>query len=534
MDITSGKLLSANGGTMFNDWCLRPEFNTMQCDIRLADDTSPFLEGTRGIILLGEYAMHKYVESARGNILNELRGSPFYVQGIPAICSFFPQDAVDFKNYEKEHNTEQKTWTSEEEVSEEDEGDVKRFAHTKRSNFAFWLQQDCKKLKRLLHSEKTTWPIEPEPTYRIYPPADEVINALLSTENGVMDFDMETDYEERNMQCFSFSFDSRIVYSVPVLDFNYQWAYSSLHYIIRALVIAMSRNTVVAHNGAGFDFPVLGYKYRIPISRPYDTMIAQHRIYPDVEKSLGHCTSLWTYQRFHKDENPGCYFTQEQMMNTLRYCGKDVFTMSLIRKAQYEFAKTIPGLLDSIECANNSIRPYLTTSLQGIPYNEAKRQAKLKENDALMTQYLRCINLLVGEHNIETIRKSSTKGKSKGVLPSSNPQATYYFHEMLGYRVVGRGKPSKKDGTRKPSLAKKNLYKLRLLYNNPVIDFCNLYRSTKLESSTPLGFIPFKDDNNKVINPNTYGKLHSTSTSSTDSTQETEDEDGNSLIQFTS
>src|SRR5690349_11848764 len=72
-------LLSAGGGHVINDYCLRPEFNMMMCDVRLTEDKSPFLPETKCLLLLGETAMHDWLPETRGNTLNEMRGSVFYV-----------------------------------------------------------------------------------------------------------------------------------------------------------------------------------------------------------------------------------------------------------------------------------------------------------------------------------------------------------------------------------------------------------------------------------------------------------------------
>lgn len=495
-------LLSANGGHMFNNFCLRPDYNTMQCDVRLADETELYLPNTKCVLVLGESAMHKLIPETRGNSLGEMRGSIFLVNGIPHIPSFFPQDAVEMKNWEKEHNPLSQDYAEDESVDEDDDDDVKRHGRTSRKNYAFWLRADTRKAKRILKDgiPKKEW----EPVYKIYPPSQEVINVLTNTKNCWMDFDIETDFEDQNLQCFAFSLDEgRTVYCVPILDFNYSYAYGSVPHIMRALAVAFRDNVVVAHNGATFDFFVMAYKYRIPVNKPWDTMIAMHRCFPDVEKSLGHCTSYWTNEKFHKDEDSHGYMTREQMMARMKYCGKDVYTMSLIRQAIMQYAKTIPGLTDSIETAMKSIKPYLITSLQGIRYDQQLVNEKKAENDQLMMQYMRIINLLIGESGMSLV--NSVVKKSKSSFPGSNKKCCQYFHELLGYPVVGRGKPSEKDGTRNPSLAKKAMFKLRLKHDNPVIDFCLAYRQVALETSTPLGFIPWKNDDGQIINKDTYG-----------------------------
>src|ERR1017187_2974763 len=462
------RLLSGNGGAMFNDYCLRPEFNVMQCDVRLMEDDSPILDGTKCILLLGESAMHKYLPETLLNTLGEMRGSLMYYKTIPCIASYNPQEAVDPKAYENTHKKNSKDYISDDSVSsnddDEDEGDVKRHGKTKRANYCFWLKRDVWKVKAILsrlsnisitpksikpssesldrslfkasnssnlkedircqYTESPRDAYEKQLRYIIFPPADEVINILTNTKGQHLYFDIETDYEEQNLQCFSFSFDGCTIYSVPVLDYNYRWAYSNLHHILRSLSIAIRDNTLVAHNGATFDFFVLAHKYHIPIGRRvYDTMIAMHRCFPDIEKSLGHCTSYWTWEKFHKDQDSLGYRTQEQMMARLKYCGKDVYTMYLIHQAITVYAKTIPGLEQSIEVAMSCIRPYLIATLQGIKVNESKVAEMVTENDRLMIQYNRMIELLIGDKGLEEIRG----GKKLGMFASSSKQCARYL-----------------------------------------------------------------------------------------------------------
>jgi len=489
----TARLLSANGGQFFNSECLRPDYNTMQCDIRVAEDASPLLPDTKVVLLLGDVAMHTYLPQTKNNSIGEMRGSVFEQGGKFFIPSFFPQECVDFKNFEATHNP-----LHQEVEDDENEWDSdKRHGVTSRKNYQFWAKQDVKKAKYLLKHGKI--PEYVKPTYHIKPDSTTVINTLLSARDKFLYFDMETDYQEQNLQCFAFSVDGVNYYSVPILDNTYKPAYSDCAFILSALAQAVDRNILVAHNGSAFDFLVLAKKYRIGINRVYDTMLAQHRCYPNVEKSLGHCVSLWTWEKFHKDEDSQGYMTREQMFDRLKYCAKDVYTMFLVHKAIEEFAKTIPGMQHSIDTCMSAIRPYLIMSLQGIKYDKDLVAAKKYENDRLMEQYLRLLEFFVGKDSLKEIR-----GKGKSSMPGSNPQCCRYFHEMLGYPVVARGKPSKKDGQRHPSLAKQALFKLKLQNDNPVIDICVAYRQVALETGTPLGFLPWKDDNNQIIDKQKY------------------------------
>lgn len=331
---------------------------------------------------------------------------------------------------------------------------------------------------------------------------DSVLNLLKNTKEQFLYLDLETDYEEQNVQCFSFTFDGKTVYNIPWLDYNYKPAYINMHQLYLALRIAIRDNTVVCHNGACFDYLVLAMKLHIPVYRVYDTLIAMHRCFPDIEKSLGHCTSYWTWQPFHKDEDSRGYVLKSQMEQRMAYCGKDVFTMYLIKQRIEEYAKTIPGLVASIQAAQDSIIPYLTTTIQGIAYSAEEVSAKRKENDRWMLQYLRLIKDLIGESGMRDVQ-SKLKKNSKSAFPSSNKQCCAYFYDILGYPVAGYGKPDQ-FGKRNPSLNKKAMFKLALKKDNPVITLCNLYRLTRLETTTPLGFIPWKDDNGKIVKKDGY------------------------------
>lgn len=488
----TARLLTATGGQILNMFCLRPELNVMMCDVRIADDKDPFLPNTKCILLLGEYAMHYYLPKTRTSTLNEMRGTLFSVNNIPAIVSYFPQDCADVKDYEAEFNEGHKSHEGSANEDDEDD-DGKTLGVTHRKNFAFWLRADIRKCKFILKNGIPT--PEPQPQYVNCPPADEVVKVLEGQTGQHLYFDIETDYEEQNLQCFSFTFDGKVVYNVPVLDFRYKPAYSSLPYIMRALAVAIKRNTLVAHNGACFDYIVLGYKYKIPVYSVYDTMVGMHRCFPTIEKSLGHCTSYWTWQPFHKDEDSRGYQTPEQMKQRMAYCGKDVFTMFLIKREIDKYAKTVIGLEHSIATAMAGITPYVTATMQGILVDMPLREKMRYENDRLMEQYLRMINILIGDAGMAEVHQC-IKGKA-GAFPGSNKQCVEYFHHILKYPVAGYS-PVNKHGVRNPSLSKLNMFKLRLKHNNPVIDLCNIYRGVKLETSTPLGFNAWKNDKGEI------------------------------------
>lgn len=476
-------LLSANGGSFFSNECLRPEINVMQCQVRVKEDRSPLLPNTKVVLLLGQDAFQLWTGNPKDNTLNEARGSVFRLpDGTPCIPSYLPQEAVDLKDYESQFNDNTEQVDHTEEGSDGEESEKSRKAATRRPNWPFWLKADTKKAVRILQNGGEVPAPLYVPKYIIYPDIEQCITQLLEHKNKYLYIDIETDYE-RNITVLAFSFGvGHPIFVVPFLTHTYARAYSNLAGFLRALAISFRDNIVVAHNGSNFDYVVFATKYKLAVRRCYDSMLAWHRCFPEVEKSLGHVTSYFTYEPFHKDESNFSYNTPEVCQQLWRYCGKDVYTMILIHKAIEDHAARTPGLAASIQQVNDSIPAYLTMSLQGIKYDEQIRAGIVLENDRLMMQYLRMIDILVGSQNLKAIRGKT----SKSPMPGSNKQCCTYFHDMMGYPVVARSKK-----TKMPSLAKTAMYKLRLRQDNPVIDLCLRYRMVQHESGM-LGFEPYK------------------------------------------
>lgn len=481
------QLLSGTAGQWFTDYCLSiAGVNRFHCEFRLSEDKRGFLPNTKGIIILGEKARKEWKLGKPDSNIFEQRGSIQYINhsgasNIASVCTFNPQDCMDIVDHEARLNPYLLAAGAVEDIktkgsSDEDPlSEKRRHGRTSRSNYRFWVMKDFEKLWRVVKNYNGIIPFEkPEPEYILQPKSDDIIYALNKTKDSRLYIDIETD-ANLNVRCIGLSLDEgKTVYVVPVIRYNYTPAYNlrALAYIFEDLDDAFARNTVVAHNGGEFDFFVLAYKYRLAIRQGLaaDTMIEHRRCFPEVEKSLGHCTSLWTYQPFHKDEgelNPHNHYEEQALW---RYCGKDVYTMALIQNAIDDYSKNKPGLKQSIQQANNAIYPFLTMTMKGLEFDEKGRSDLMDNNDRLMEQYLRIINTLVG--------------KEYSLLPTSPKSMVRYFHELLNYKVVSRTSKGA------PSLAADAIYKLKLLYpDNPVLDFCLGFRRVGKETGT-LKFNP--------------------------------------------
>jgi hypothetical protein len=465
-DLEIKKLITGAADWFFNNECLYPDCNRYQCDIRLIDDKTPLRKETKAILLLGEKAHKLY--TGLDTTLDEHRGNPIMVNGIPCISSFAPQDCCDIVNYEKQYNKDYQTVEEfmSEEIAAGEVYESKGRGKTKRSNYRFWLKHDTKKILKILNNNGVIpAPILNEPTYIVRPSSEEIIHILTTTKGDYFYYDMETDIDTADMRCFAFAFGKRpeVVYIVPTLDLEYRYAYSRLPQIIRAKCIAMRDNCTVAHNGALFDFLILAIKYHLPIGKVvYDTMVAQQRIYPDVEKSLGHCISLASFLEYHKNQGNHTYRTAKQAEDLYYYCGKDIYGMMIVHLWQMQQMNADPGLKASIEQAQKMVPVYLLMTLLGMKYDEDRRASVVKDNDLYMKQAMRIIKHLTGDEVDYLIsRKTCEK----------------YFKDALDYPVVDRTPANQAAYDEGALLILKQKYP-----ENVVIDFLLKYRARKKES----------------------------------------------------
>lgn len=509
-DPKNNRLLSGYAGDWFLKECLGFSYPRESLDIRTADTKGePLLPDTKLVLLLGDLAKKIWLPHLNEiTTLGQQRGTHEIIDGIIYMVTFFPQDAMDMKDYESTHNQAKlKALESYESLSEEDSdedsedagAEKTRHGKTKRSNYRFWIEKDVKKLFRLIgkygriigsvNSSKHDNSNIHNST--IFCPSVKVACDLLYsiTPQESLYLDIETSIENQTLTCIGLGIGDRDIIVIPVYDYRNVVAYSNIHEIFLALAYAIENCLdVTTHNGHCFDLYVLTHKYRLPLPRRnYDTMIAHQRCFPEVERSLGHCISLWTDEGFHK--NDGIYQPRnsEQERQLWEYNAKDVITMRKVRKSIDKYAEGVPGLKDSIQQAMDSIYPYLLTTFTGILFDDEKRQSTIRENDKMMMLLMRVAGVLMGEEILDRARTNSKGQKTTSPFPGSNAQCVRYLHGIMNYPVI-----SKSDKTGSPSLGGKNLLKLRLkeeCRGNLVLDIILKYRELSKESST-LKFIP--------------------------------------------
>lgn len=421
-----------------------------QVTYRLHDDHSPIPNNVDRILLLGSKSLSSW--TTKSSIFTENCYPQVVTTGgryLPAIATFHPQDAYDFKlDLDDEHFKSQ--------------DDFKDFTITAPSNWMFWIKAAVNKLM-------VQGPQQPVGfTPRLYPAMREVCDALDAAQDCDLYLDIETRRSDQGLNCIGFAINDGPVFVVPIYRYNDQVAYEDLHRFYRSFAKALVRNNAVLHN-CGFDLIVLAALYHIGFGqRIYDTMVAHHRCFPEVEKSLAHAMALWTWQPFHKDQG-GYPHNRDQEQRYWMYNARDVHGTRLVHKAQLAYIAHDPGLVASVAQAMGSLPDYLTITVQGIQVNEHQLACQRWLNSRKLQQYSRIIDALAG------IRFNAL----------SPVQCVSYFHTKLGYKPVSRSKQSGR-----PSLDAKSLYKLRLQNNNPLIDAILRYRELAKEQSM-LDFNPW-------------------------------------------
>lgn len=393
------------------------------------------------VVLTGQESLDKFQP---GLTLDNHRG---YVWNNRVVATYWPQECVDLGDYES--NTD-----------DDDGPDAsstgKDSSSTSRNNYRFWFMRDCEKLFN-----------PPGPISHTFTQISGTQAAALLREvqNDTIYFDLES-HPDNYITCFSFAFKSGPVYTVPVY-YNRGLCAGGLS-AMAGLTRAFSRNKIVIHN-AGFDLPFLFLFHGIPFGPDIeDTMLMNHRIWPEAEKSLAHVISLYLNEPYHKDSggtwNPK---TPAQLHNLLVYNAKDVAALRAVHIAQWEYVRRSgdPGLRDSVMQVNASIYPYLWAGLHGFPVNGLRLSQHLSRRKKTQEVWARAVSIAAG-YNLN---------------PGSSQQLADYFINRHHYDCLARtesGAPKVDEGA---------LYKYMLKYRNPIIPLILKYKRAQKVASE-LGF----------------------------------------------
>ena len=400
-----------------------------------------FPSGTKVVLLCGP-ASHRALSPVGKELkLNEARGNIYVQDGITFISTYYPQDCLDFKDYEGTHTQDK------EDAS--DVGKEKDHSPTRRPNWKYWFCNDVQKALTIAEGR-----ISPDQFYQVardfnvevQPSMEELSDAIDKQVGGEVCLDIETG-PNYCITCIGIYFSStHKLYVVPLIDHQQELCYDRKFTIqfFRLLQRLFNRRdtTFILHNGS-FDLLILAWRYHIvpPVSI-YDTMVVQHRLEPEAEKSLGHCISLYLHEACHKQDGLFSPKSYAQLLQLWEYNGKDVATTYLIYKKQQEILAKDKRLAESCRVANTLVRPYLLQSLMGIKIDVERLRSETAELERYDVQLKRILHKLVGYP----------------INPASPTQVANYLYKWK------KMKEPKKDKTNSVTL-----YRLLLSNNIPAI-----------------------------------------------------------------
>lgn len=426
-------------------------------------------------LLLGQAALSLAAPSAH---LGKARGHVFQLDGKPAFATFHPQDCFDVRNFED---------PDDDGGDETSDADAKGSGNTRRANYKQWAFFDINKMLKYIQNgpDKYDWDLD------IFADPEEVIRELSEAHGKLLFFDIETVPPTYDMTVFGYSICTeeeattlgakRVVRTFPMICETGEFFYDKLTTcrFLRAVARAFKYNTAVAHNGAGYDWPVLASKYNIPWGRSCaDTLIIQHRLYAHLERSLGHCISLYTTLPYHKDDGNFIPRTSVQAKKLHEYNARDVASMIEVYAGQMRYARVFKAE-ESIRQACASISAYLTLTFTGIVLDDDALEAHVNLNKRRVAQLQRLLEILTGWPGLNT---------------NSSKQLPHYLFAPRNKGGLGLKYVEKSEKTGKPTANTKVLYKLAAKHDIPSIPIIIAIREIKKDLGTFENITPFDKD----------------------------------------
>lgn len=427
---------------------------TLGLDIRVVSDPvqmrRPYTSGTR-ILALGQPALAALGFEPR---LNKLRGICLSTPANhPVIATYHPIDCWTMRR------------ASNDESDDDPAEESKDVGPTKRQNYLHWAMLDYTKLMTM------PWPLPSvlQPTNTIPQTADHTVQLLDSIQQFAV-IDIETRRQDHSLDCIGF-FTSGRAFVIPFYTYNDTRYFSKpgdFGRVWRALIRLFSRRDVlfIGHNLA-FDLSVLCFHYNLPLPRRlYDTMIAMHREYPQLEKSLSHALSLYTHATRNHKADIALNNSPDNLRRLIQYNANDCFWTYQVFAEQRRRAAGNPALDDAVRLGNDTLYATLMISLTGACVDTEALAEQRQFHQQRADQLTRVLKILTDNPNFN---------------PDSPKQLEALFYARLAYpieEVTDTGSAATDAGT---------IYKLQLKQSNPLFPIIIAAKEAS-KAASMLGF----------------------------------------------
>lgn len=212
-----------------------------------------------------------------------------------------------------------------------------------------------------------------------------------------LSFDIECNGSE--LTAIGFAKDSNHAYVMPMHHMNRRRFARALRLIERILTSPVKK---IAQNG-NFDIVYLAYYYKIRVANYWwDTMLAQHCLYPTTPKGLDFLASIYTNQPYWKEEGKQWKLKNIDWQQFYDYNGKDAANTYEIYEAQQGLLES-RGTYDVFRHEMDLCYPLAFMELHGVLIDQKTCDELYQENELLVDKLQRLLNMTLGyEVNINS------------------------------------------------------------------------------------------------------------------------------------
>lgn len=233
--------------------------------------------------------------------------------------------------------------------------------------------------KKALAQSKFPEVIRPQRNLIIAPTAGDVqafllkgLNDSSKVEQPFLTYDIETAYGQ--ITCFGLAFSQHEAMCIPTTK-GYWGGITPLKFILEAIHEALTHPTVLkVGQNISFDIQYLVRAFGILPSKPwYDTMIAQHSCYSEMQKGLGFLASVYTNESYYKDDLKTWQSNMSDSNMLWTYNAKDAALTYEVKLALDKEMKEL-GVEHTFNFMMELVEPLIYMMLRGLRFDESKRQ----------------------------------------------------------------------------------------------------------------------------------------------------------------